>query len=137
MKALVYVAPNTVVVREEPEPIPLDADVLVAVNAVGICGSDMHGYHGHDARRVPPLILGHEAAGTALTGRFKGQRVVLNPLMTCGRCPACTSGRTNLCPERKLIGMNRPGAFAERIARWVAAALDLRTTRMLLEAVDG
>ncbi len=115
MKALVYTAPETLEYREEPEPGPATGEALVRIEAVGICGSDMHGYAGHDARRVPPLILGHEACGTVIRGTNPGQQVVLNPLVTCGVCEDCLQGRTNLCPHRQLIGMARPGAFAERI----------------------
>jgi 2-desacetyl-2-hydroxyethyl bacteriochlorophyllide A dehydrogenase len=115
MKALVYTAPETLAFRDEPAPPPLDGEALVQIDAVGICGSDMHGYLGHDPRRAPPLILGHEACGTVLEGASVGQRVVLNPLVTCGTCTPCLQGRTNLCPHRQLIGMARPGAFAERI----------------------
>ena len=116
MKALVYTATNEVRYREEPDPERAAGEALVRIDAVGICGSDMHAYHGHDSRRVPPLILGHEACGVVETGSLKGRRVVLNPLMTCGVCDDCCGGRSNLCRERELIGMNRPGAFAERIA---------------------
>ncbi len=76
----------------------------------------MHAYVGHDPRRVPPLILGHEAAGTIIEGQGAGRRAVLNPLITCGRCDDCLGGRSNLCARRDLIGMYRPGAFAERIS---------------------
>jgi threonine dehydrogenase-like Zn-dependent dehydrogenase len=62
MKALVYTQPNALVLRNEAEPTPRNDEVLVRVDAVGICGSDMHAYHGHDSRRPPPLVLGHEAA---------------------------------------------------------------------------
>ena len=116
MKALVYTRPRELVFRDEPEPVPRTGEALVAARSVGICGSDMHGYHGHDARRVPPLILGHEAAGTVVTGGLEGRRVAVNPLITCGRCDDCVAGRTNLCPDRQLIGMARPGAFAELVA---------------------
>lgn len=116
MKALVYVRPNAVEFRDEPDPQPGAGEVLVRIDAVGICGSDMHGYHGHDPRRVPPLILGHEASGRIVAGPGAGRRAVLNPLIACGRCEDCLTGRTNLCAHRKLIGMNRPGAFAELIA---------------------
>jgi len=116
MKALVYTANNEVSYRDEPDPERGTGDALVRIDAVGICGSDMHAYHGHDPRRVPPLILGHEACGVVEIGTLEGQRVVLNPLMTCGVCDDCCGGRSNLCRYRELIGMNRPGAFAERIA---------------------
>jgi len=116
MKALVYTKPLEVTYRDEPDPVAPTGEALVRIDAVGICGSDMHGYHGHDPRRVPPLVLGHEAAGEVIAGTWKGRRVVLNPLVTCGRCDYCRGGRANLCAQRKLIGMNRPGAFAELIA---------------------
>lgn len=115
MKALVYTATREVSYRDEPEPVADTGDALIGIDAVGICGSDMHAYHGHDPRRVPPLILGHEAAGRVLEGPLTDRRVVLNPLISCGVCGYCTSGRQNLCAERRLIGMNHPGAFAERI----------------------
>lgn len=116
MKALVYTANSEMTYRDEPSPQPAHGEVVVAIDAAGICGSDMHAYLGHDPRRVPPLILGHEAVGTVLTGGLRGQAVVINPLITCGRCDACAGGRQNLCAERDLIGMVRGGAFAERVA---------------------
>ncbi len=115
MKALVYTDTHEVQYREEPDPVLIDDESLIKIEAVGICGSDMHAYHGHDARRVPPLILGHEAVGVVQNGRNKGRRVVLNPLITCGVCIHCLAGRSNLCEKRELIGMRRAGAFAEYI----------------------
>jgi 2-desacetyl-2-hydroxyethyl bacteriochlorophyllide A dehydrogenase len=117
MKALVYTGPESLEFRDEPEPIASDNEVLINIEAVGICGSDMHAYLGHDDRRPPPLILGHEASGRALTGRYEGQRVVINPLVSCGLCDACLGGRANICGARQIISMApRPGAFAERVA---------------------
>lgn len=116
MKALVYTANEEMTYRDEPEPSAEPGEALVAIESVGICGSDMHAYLGHDDRRVPPLILGHEAVGTVLEGSDPGQRVVLNPLITCGHCDFCLAGRQNLCMQRDLIGMYRAGAFAEQIA---------------------
>ena len=115
MKALVYTDTHELQYREEPKPVPGTDEALIEIEAVGICGSDMHAYHGHDARRVPPLILGHEAVGVVQNGRQKGKRVVLNPLITCGHCNHCQGGRSNLCAERELIGMRRAGAFAQYI----------------------
>jgi alcohol dehydrogenase len=115
MKALVYTDTLEVQYRDEPDPDPAPGEALVHIEAVGICGSDMHAYHGHDARRVPPLILGHEAVGVVQNGALKGQRVVLNPLMTCGTCNHCQGGRSNLCAQRELIGMRRAGAFAQYV----------------------
>jgi len=116
MRALVYTGTQLSELRDEPQPSPQNGEVVVAISHCGICGSDMHAWHGHDERRIPPLILGHEAVGIALDGKYKGQRVALNPLMDCGECEACASGNEHLCPERELIGMRVPGAFAEKIA---------------------
>ena len=116
MKALVYTAPEEVTYRDEPEPEPGPGDAVVRIDSVGICGSDMHAFHGTDPRRVPPLILGHEAAGVVESGARPGRRVVINPLISCGHCDDCLGGRSNLCGERQLIGMALPGAFAERVA---------------------
>jgi threonine dehydrogenase-like Zn-dependent dehydrogenase len=116
MKALVYTKPNVIELQELAEPQPLNGEALVKVDAVGICGSDMHAYHGHDARRPAPLVLGHEAAGIVVSGPNKGTRVAVNPLVTCGECEQCTGGRAHLCASRQIISMPpRPGAFAEML----------------------
>ncbi|GMQ74770.1 MAG: galactitol-1-phosphate 5-dehydrogenase [Gammaproteobacteria bacterium] len=116
MKALVYTAEKEIQFRDEPAPEPGPGEVVVAVDAVGICGSDMHAYLGHDPRRVPPLILGHEAVGRVVDDATAGPTVLINPLITCGHCDACQGGRANLCETREIIGMYRPGALAERVA---------------------
>ena len=116
MKALVYTANQEMTYRDEPVPVRGDGEALIAIDSVGICGSDMHAYLGHDSRRVPPLILGHEAVGTVIEGSEPGQRVVLNPLISCGQCAECLGGKQNLCGKRDLIGMYRAGAFAEQIS---------------------
>ncbi len=115
MKALVYTDTLELQYRDEPKPVPGADESLIEIEAVGICGSDMHAYHGHDARRVPPLILGHEAVGVVQNGAQRGKRVVINPLMTCGICDHCQGGRSNLCAQRELIGMRLAGAFAQYI----------------------
>jgi alcohol dehydrogenase len=116
MKALVYTHPNEVTYRDEPEPALAADEVVLRIDAVGICGSDMHAYHGHDPRRSPPLILGHELAGTVVAGPGVGTRYTANPLITCGSCEYCVQGRNNLCANRTMVGMTRPGAFAERMS---------------------
>ena len=114
MKALVYTAPGELEYRDEPDPVPEQGEVLIRVAASGICGSDMHAYYGHDERRPAPLILGHEISGEVISGDRKGQRVVVNPLVTCGHCDDCLSGRANLCRSRQIISMQpRQGAFSE------------------------
>ncbi|MGB0410405.1 MAG: zinc-dependent alcohol dehydrogenase [Pikeienuella sp.] len=117
MKALVYTGPKSVEMREVPNPTPAAGEVLLRVESVGLCGSDIHAYLGHDERRPAPLILGHEAAGTIVEGPGTGNRVTVNPLVTCGTCEACIAGRDNLCPDRQIISMPpREGAFAELLA---------------------
>ncbi|MCB5410417.1 zinc-dependent alcohol dehydrogenase [Pseudogemmobacter faecipullorum] len=116
MKALVYTGERRLEMRELPDPVPGPGEALIRVDASGICGSDIHAWLGHDERRPAPLILGHEVAGTVMSGAMQGQRVTVNPLATCGNCPACLAGRDNLCPERQIISMPpREGGFAEFI----------------------
>ena len=117
MKALVYEGAERLRYRDVPDPQPQKDEQLIKVEAVGICGSDMHAYLGHDARRIAPLILGHEAAGLIEGGPRHGARVVVNPLVTCGLCAACQVGRENLCPDRQIISMQpREGAFAQYLS---------------------
>lgn len=120
MKALVYTAPNEVQLHDRPEPELAAQEVVLRIDAAGICGSDMHAYHGHDPRRKPGLVLGHEFAATVIESAsslwLPGQRVTGNPLITCGRCDWCLQGRDNLCAHRTMVGMTRPGAFAERMS---------------------
>jgi L-gulonate 5-dehydrogenase len=116
MKALVYDGVETLGFRDVPDAVPAVGEHLIRVEAVGICGSDMHAFLGHDARRPAPLILGHEAAGVIVGGDMAGRRVTVNPLVTCMDCPACKAGRENLCPKRQIISMMpREGAFAQYI----------------------
>lgn len=116
MKALIFTGPNRLAYADVPEPVPAEDEVLVRVEAVGICGSDMHAYHGHDERRPAPLVLGHEAAGRIVTGPRFGERVTIDPLVTCGACVFCLDGRSHLCRKRQVISMPpRPGAFAELV----------------------
>jgi threonine dehydrogenase-like Zn-dependent dehydrogenase len=114
MKALIYDGPERLTLRDAPDPQPEDGQQLIKVEAVGICGSDMHAYLGHDDRRPAPLILGHEAAGVIVGGPRDGERVTVNPLVACGTCKACKTGHDNLCADRMIISMPpREGAFAQ------------------------
>ena len=117
MKALVYEGVETLALRERPDPVAAEGEVLVQVKASGICGSDMHAYLGHDERRPAPLILGHEAAGLIASGPKTGTRVTVNPLVTFGKGAASMGGRSNLCSARQIISMPpREGAFADYIS---------------------
>jgi len=125
MRALVYTGPNEVSYQDVPDPVMVDGEVMIQIEAAGICGSDMHAYHGHDPRRVPPLVLGHELCGTILEGPGAGRRVTVNPLITCGVCEYCVQGRNNLCANRTMIGMTRAGGFAERMTTAAASVVDI------------
>lgn len=117
MKALVYDGVETLGYRDVTDPVAGAGEHLIRIEAVGICGSDMHAYLGHDNRRPAPLILGHEGAGAIIGGARDGERVTINPLVTCMTCPACLAGRENLCPTRQIISMPpREGAFAQYVA---------------------
>ena len=120
MQALVYTDTQTIVYREEKNPTEKPGESILKIQASGICGSDMHAYHGHDERRIPPLILGHEVSGVIQNGKFKGKEVVLNPLITCGNCDYCKQGREHLCHERSILGMSKPikreGGLAEFVS---------------------
>ena len=126
MQALVWLGPRDMVQRAEPMPKPAEGEVLISVGAVGICGSELSGFLGHNSLRVPPLIMGHECAGQVLQvtgGTFAtgdaamvGTRVTFNPLVVCGTCDRCSSGKSNLCRRRQLVGAHRPGAFAQYVA---------------------
>jgi 2-desacetyl-2-hydroxyethyl bacteriochlorophyllide A dehydrogenase len=124
MKALVHTAPLVLEFREVPDPHPGDGEVLVRVRACGICGSDVHGYTGATGRRIPPIIMGHEASGTVeAVGKnvgtlAEGDRVTFNSTVYCNQCAECRRGRMNLCRNRKILGVSTPafranGAMAE------------------------
>lgn len=129
MKALVYTNPLEVQLLDRPEPDLVAGEVVLRIDAVGICGSDMHAYHGHDPRRKPGLVLGHEFCGTvvksAAPGFAQGLRVTGNPLITCGVCDYCVQGRNNLCSRRTMVGMTRPGAFAEYMSIPAASLIEM------------
>jgi threonine dehydrogenase-like Zn-dependent dehydrogenase len=120
MQALVYTGTQKLIYREEKNPKLLTGESIIKVTASGICGSDMHAYHGKDDRRIPPLILGHEISGIIDKGKKSGKKVVLNPLITCGSCNFCKNAKEHLCEKRIILGMNRPverqGGFAEYVS---------------------
>lgn len=129
MKALVYTQPQEVQLLERPAPELVEGEVVLKIDAVGICGSDMHAWHGHDPRRKPGLVLGHEFSGTVVQSASalyaEGLRVTGNPLITCGHCDWCVQGRNNLCARRTMVGMTRPGAFADLMSIPAASLIDI------------
>lgn len=127
MKALVFTAPHTFEYRDVPRPEPAPDEVLVEVKACAICGSDVHGSSGENGRRIPPLVMGHEASGTiaqlgeAVQGWAVGDRVTFDSTEYCGHCWFCTHGMHNLCAQRRIVGVacteyRKNGAMAQYIA---------------------
>ncbi len=122
MRALVWEAPRVMNMRDHTEPLAQAHEVVIKVAYAGICGSELSGYLGHNALRVPPLVMGHEfageivALGDAVTELSIGQAVTVNPLVSCGTCAYCQRGLNQLCTTRKLIGAHRPGAYASYVA---------------------
>ncbi len=124
MKALLLSEYSHLEVAELPQPVAGAGEVLVQVAACGICGSDVHGYDGSSGRRIPPLVMGHEAAGViaavgqGVTHFAVGDRVTFDSTVYCGACSYCLSGQINLCDNRQVVGVScaefrRAGAFAE------------------------
>jgi L-iditol 2-dehydrogenase len=124
MKALLLSEYSKLEVADLPRPSAGPGEVLVQVAACGICGSDVHGYDGSSGRRIPPLVMGHEAAGVIAeigegVSRFAvGDRVTFDSTVYCGACDYCLSGQINLCDDRQVVGVSTPdfrraGAFAE------------------------
>ena len=127
MKALIYTKPYTFEYSDFPDPAAGDDDVLIRIRACGICGSDVHGFTGKTGRRIPPLIMGHEAAGIVerlgknVSDFKKGDRVCFDSTVYCNKCEACRAGLFNRCDERQVLGVSVPafkrhGAFAEFVA---------------------
>jgi len=127
MKALVLQEYKKFAVEELPVPAPQPGEVLVRVKACGICGSDVHGMDGSTGRRIPPLVMGHEAAGEiaavgpGVTVWKAGDRVTFDSTVYCGECWFCKRGDVNLCDNRQVLGVScgdyrRQGAFAEYVA---------------------
>jgi L-iditol 2-dehydrogenase len=122
MRALIYRQPWKMPLEDVPEPTLEPDQVIVQVSAVGVCGSDVHGFTGSTGRRQPGIIMGHEFCGTLLeigadlSGWTLGERVVVNPLIACLGCRACLAGNTHGCANRRGIGWSVHGAYAERVA---------------------
>lgn len=126
MKALIYTKPYSLEYGDFPDPKISANDVLIRVKACGICGSDVHGCTGKTGRRIPPLIMGHEAAGIIekvgknVQGFEQGERVCFDSTVYCNRCDPCRKGLYNYCKNRQVLGVSTPefkrhGAFAEYI----------------------
>ncbi|HYO84478.1 MAG TPA: galactitol-1-phosphate 5-dehydrogenase [Bryobacteraceae bacterium] len=127
MKALLLTEYKKLELTDLPVPEIAPDEVLIRVKACGICGSDVHGFDGSTGRRIPPVVMGHEAsgviekAGSAVRGLAEGDRVAFDSMVSCGKCAFCRTGRVNLCDNRQVLGVScgeyrRNGAFAEYVA---------------------
>ena len=132
MKALVYRGPGVLVVEDRVEPSPGTGEVVVAVRAAGICGSDIHGAAGRTGRRTPGLVMGHELAGVVVAQGAgvdrprRGARVAVYPMLACGECDPCRAGARQRCERRRVIGVDLPGGYAEYVAVPAANCWQLR-----------
>ena len=126
MKALLLSQYKQLDFVDMPAPRPAEDELLVRIHACGICGSDVHGYDGSTGRRLPPVVMGHEAAGvvesvgSAVKDFRAGDRVTFDSTVYCGKCFYCLRGQINLCDNREVIGVSTPayrrmGAFAEYV----------------------
>ena len=126
MQALVMAEYGRFTLTDVPKPEPAANEVLIHIKACGICGSDVHGMDGSTGRRVPPVIMGHEAAGiiesvgSGITGWQPGDRVTFDSTIYCGKCSYCRQGLINLCDNRRVLGVScedyrQDGAFAEYV----------------------
>lgn len=124
MQTLELVARSELALVGHPVPDPGPGELRIAVRACGICGSDLHGMDGSSGRRIPPIVMGHEASGVVdalgdgVHGWARGERVTFDSTVWCGECGYCREGRVNLCDSRQVIGVSceefrRDGAFAE------------------------
>jgi len=122
MKVAVWYGGKDIRLEDVPTPKIRDDEVLVKVKAVSICGSDLHAYLGVSKRRIPPLVMGHEFSGEIIkVGRTvkdhkEGERVVVEPIISCGTCRLCRLGRNNICENLKLVGLHLSGAFSEYVS---------------------
>ena len=124
MKGMLLSAYKQLDLVDMPSPQPAEDELLIRIKACGICGSDVHGYDGSTGRRLPPIVMGHEAAGvvesvgSAVSNFRPGDRVTFDSTVYCGKCFFCLRGDVNLCDNREVIGVSTPGfrrmgAFAE------------------------
>jgi len=119
MKAVVLSGIGELTIAARPEPVPSEGELLLQVEMVGLCGTDLNSYRGRNPLITYPRVLGHEIAATVLTGDERipeGARVTVSPYTACGRCAACRSGRENACRDNQTYGVQRDGAMTERLA---------------------
>ncbi|HBV40274.1 MAG TPA: Zn-dependent oxidoreductase, partial [Erwinia sp.] len=119
MKSVVIAKPGELVIEERALPIPDEGEVRVKIAYASICGSDVHIWHGHNPFARYPRVIGHEffgvieATGAGVDASRIGERVAVDPVVSCGHCYPCSIGRPNVCSELQVIGVHREGGFSE------------------------
>ena len=119
MNSVVIQEPGKLVIEQRTLPVPAAGEVRVRVSYAGICGSDVHIYHGHNPFAKYPRVIGHEffghidSVGEGVNPNRIGERVVIDPVVSCGHCYPCSIGRPNVCTELQVIGVHRDGGFSD------------------------
>ncbi|AVF33521.1 Zn-dependent oxidoreductase [Rahnella sikkimica] len=119
MNSVVIQEPGKLVIEQRALPVPAAGEVRVRVSYAGICGSDVHIYHGHNPFAKYPRVIGHEffghidSVGEGVDPARIGERVVIDPVVSCGHCYPCSVGRPNVCNELQVIGVHRDGGFSD------------------------
>ncbi|WLI77298.1 Zn-dependent oxidoreductase [Kosakonia sp. H02] len=122
MKSVVIEQPNQLTLADRPLPQPAAGEVRVKVKLAGICGSDSHIYRGHNPFAKYPRVIGHEfyglidAVGEGVSPSRLGERVSVDPVISCGHCYPCSIGKPNVCTELVVLGVHRDGGFSEYAA---------------------
>ncbi|HZG56177.1 zinc-dependent alcohol dehydrogenase [Paenibacillus sp.] len=132
MKALLWTEIEKMTWTDADQPAAGFGEVVIRTEVVGICGSELEGYLGHNSLRKPPMIMGHEfcgrisSLGERVSGLSVGTKVTVNPLLSCGVCDRCARGRNQLCDRRQIIGIHRPGAFGQYVAVPASAVVPVK-----------
>jgi len=136
MRSLVCLEPGALAMEERPRPNPAEGDALIRIRRVGICGTDMHIFHGRQPYLSYPRVMGHEFAGEVEiapegSGLAVGERVVVMPYLSCGTCVACRQDKTNCCSKLEVLGVHRDGALADYVS--VPAQFVLKADRLTFD----
>ncbi|MGL5602680.1 MAG: Zn-dependent oxidoreductase [Silvania sp.] len=136
MKSIVVQQPNALVIEDRPLPVPAAGEVRVNVKLAGICGSDSHIYRGHNPFAKYPRVIGHEffgvidAVGEGVDSVRLGQRVSVDPVISCGHCYQCSVGKPNVCASLVVLGVHRDGGFSEY------AAVPAKNAKVIPDAIS-
>jgi L-iditol 2-dehydrogenase len=137
MRQAIMTAPGKIEFREVAVPVPAKGEVLIRMKKIGVCGSDIHVYHGKHPYTSYPIVQGHEVSGVVekvgegVTGLAKGDAVTLQPQVTCGKCYPCRHGAYHICDTLKVLGFQTGGAASEYFAFDASKVLKLPASMSL------